>query len=124
MQQESDSLKNLKRLVGEETNDTDTNEPTDRRSIFLRFLNNKTGCTDLEGNEARLPLIDQVALAVISKATSGNITAASFLLDNTFGKVTDTPPTEPKKQQLDWSKYTEEDIILLNALLIKGTPDQ
>ncbi len=32
MQQESDSLKNLKRLVGEETNDTDTN--TTIRNFF------------------------------------------------------------------------------------------
>ena len=124
------SLKNLEKAVRFTKGDPRiksgrTKGTRNRRTIFLNFLNRKTECTDPDGNTVQLPLVDQVAIAIIKKAAEGHVSAASFVFDNAFGKITDIPPViEPPKQQVDWSKYTEEDIIQLTALIAKGQPDE
>jgi hypothetical protein len=60
---------------------------------------------------------------MIQKAIDGQVSAASLILDSAFGKITDIPEVvETPKPKIDWSKYTEEDILQLTALIEKGQP--
>ena len=123
------SLKNLEKSVKFTKGDSRikkgrTKGSRNRRTIFLEFLEHKTECTDPAGNTVRLSLADQVALAVINKATEGHVSAANLVLDCAYGKIKDIPePVVPPQPLIDWSRYTEDDINLLNDLIKKGTPE-
>ena len=123
------SLKNLEKAVRFTKGDPRiksgrTKGSRNRRTIFLQYLNRKTECTDPAGKTVQLPLVDQVAIAIIKKATEGHVNAATFVLDNAFGKISNVPDVvEPPKLRVDWSKYTEEDVIMLTALINKGRAD-
>ena len=95
-----------------------------RKALFEEWLDTETECIDIEGYEARLPLAHQVALAMIREAITGSVSAANFVFDSAYGKITnDTEPTEPEeKTEVDWSKYTDEELQLLATLLEKGKP--
>src|SRR5271166_3165957 len=92
-----------------------------RKTLFKEWLEMETTGKDPAGNKVQLPLADKVVLAAIYKACKGNTAAINIVLDGMFGKLSNHPdPTpEPQKPTIDWSTYTEEEIIQLNALLEK-----
>jgi len=123
------SLKNLKKAVKFTKGDSRIKNgrakgSRNRRTIFLELLEHMSDCTDPAGNTVELSLADQIALAIINKATEGHVSAANLVLDCAYGKLKDIPEAEQPIPQIDWSRYTEEDINLLNDLIKKGTPEQ
>ncbi len=123
------SLKNLEKSVKFTTGDSRikkgrTKGSRNRTTIFLELLDYKTECTDPAGNNVKLSFADQIALAIINKATEGHVSAANLVLDCAFGKPKDIPEeVEQPMPHIDWSKYTEEDLVVLSDLIRKGTPE-
>jgi len=95
-----------------------------RKALFEEWLNTETECVDIEGYEARLPIADQVALAMIREAITGSVSAAHFVFDSAYGKIgSEIEPAQPEENEaVDWSKYTDEEIQLLATLMEKGKP--
>jgi hypothetical protein len=90
-----------------------------RKTIFKEWLEFEVGCKDPAGNEVQLSMIDKIALAVITKASEGDTTAVNIVLENTCGKISNLPESK-SSVYIDWSRYTEEEIIQLNTLIRKG----
>jgi len=123
------SLKNLEKAVKFTKSDNRikkgrTKGSRNRKTIFLELLEHKTECTDPAGNTTKLSFADQIALAIINKATEGHVSAANLVLDCAYGKLKDTPEAvEQPLPHIDWSKYTEDDLVVLSDLIKKGTPE-
>jgi len=117
------SLKNLekrKKFVPRDPRASKGRTSRNRKTIFAEWTDYESKCKDPEGHKILVPLIYKMALAIFTKASRGDISAATMVLDNLYGKLTTQPVPETEKQPIDWSVYTEEELQTLIALLKKG----
>ena len=117
------SIKNLekrKKFVPGDVRASKGRTSRNRKTIFAEWTDYESKCKDPEGNKLLVPLIYKMALAIFTKASRGDISAANMVLDNLYGKITNQPDPEAEKQPIDWTVYTEEELQTLITLLKKG----
>ena len=85
------SLKNLEKGIkfypGDPRIKRDGRTPGKRslKNTFAAWLETETDCKDPAGNDVQLPLVDKVILALINKASKGDVSAANVVLGNAYG---------------------------------------
>ena len=123
------SLKNLdnrKKFVPGDSRIQKTGRPPgarNRKTLFAEWASHEAKCKDPSGNKVMLPILDKMVLAILTKASRGDISAANVVLDNIYGKINNTPEPEPPQPPFNWAAYTEDEIKLLTDLIAKGTYD-
>lgn len=123
------SLKNLEKgtkfYPGDPRIKRDGRTPGKRnlKNIFAAWLETETDCKDPAGNDVQLPLVDKVILALINKASRGDVSAANLVLGKAYDKQDEVKERESANQPIDWDAYTEEEVQQLIALLKKGSPE-
>ena len=123
------SLKNLEKgtkfAPGDARINRDGRTPgkRNRKNIFADWLETETNCKDPAGNDVQLPLVDKIILALINKASRGDVSAANLVLDSAYGKLNEVKEEEPPQPPFNWAAYTEDEIKLLTDLIAKGTYD-
>jgi len=124
------SLKNLEKGKKFKPNDARikkgrTAGVKNRKTIFGQVVNTRSKCTGLTGKAATMSQGEQIAIALVNKAKQGDVSAANLVFDSAYGKIGAEQELEPEAvtQQIDWSKYTEEELQLLSTLMAKGIQD-
>ena len=94
-----------------------------RKTIFGQVVNIRSKCTGLTGKATTMSQGEQIAVALVNKAKQGDVSAANMVFDSAYGKIGNEhePQPEPVTPQIDWSKYTDEELQLLATLMEKGT---
>lgn len=110
----------LKNLQPEKYQFTSTNRPVggrlghpNRSTIFKRWMGTRTTTMDINGNEVKLTVEDAIVIAQAKKAINGDTAAANFMFEGKYGKVKDIAVEGAGVAQIDYSRFTPEQLVKL-----------
>lgn len=111
----------LKNLTPEKYQFTSENQPLkrgrngspNRATIFRQWMGTRTTTMDINGNEVTLTVEDAIVIAQAKKAISGDTAAANFMFEGKYGKVKDVVTEGTGVAQIDYSRFTPEQLVKL-----------